>query len=167
MNSHLQAVQAIASGIHAVPSTTSAFAATQGAHRFLNNERVTLRSLAKPLIEVGLHKVTNACDRYAMVAHDWSQLMYKDHTAKRDRIMLSSKHVPEGYELQTALLLSDRDGSPLAPVAMSLRTADGVHCSRCWKVRQAASPVDAATVALWYYWGGVLRPISNCSSPVE
>jgi hypothetical protein len=142
VNSHLQAVQAIASGIHAVPSTTSAFAATQAAYRFLNNERVTLPSLAKPLTEVGRQEVTKTCDRYALVAHDWSQLMFKDHTAKCDRIMLSSKHVPEGYELQTALLLSDRDGSPLAPVAMSLRAADGVHCSRCWKVRQAASPLD-------------------------
>lgn len=142
VNSHLQAVQAIASGIHAVPSATSAFAATQAAHRFLNNERVTLRSLAKPLIEAGRQEVSKACDRYVLIAHDWSQLMYKDHTAKCDRIMLSSKRVPEGYELQTALLLSDRDGSPLAPVAMSLRAADGVHCSRAWKVREAVSPLD-------------------------
>ena len=65
--------------------------------------------MAKPLIEAGWQKITKACDRYALVAHDWAQLMYKEHTAKRDRIMLSNKHVPEGYELQTALLLSDRD----------------------------------------------------------
>lgn len=142
MNSHLQAVQAIASGIHAVPSTNSAFAATQAAYRFFSNQRVTLRSLAKPLIEAGRQEATKACDRYVLVAHDWSQLMYKRHTAKRDRIMLSSKHVREGYELQTALLLSDRDGSPLAPVTMSLRADDGVHCSRAWKVRPAASPLD-------------------------
>ena len=68
--------------------------------------------------------------------------MYKEHTAKCDRIMLSSKHVSEGYELQTALLLRDRDGSPSAPVAMSPRAADGVHCSRAWNVREAASPLD-------------------------
>ena len=37
---------------------------------------------------------------------------------------------------------SDRDGSPLAPVAMSLRAADGVHCSRSRKVRPALSPLD-------------------------
>jgi hypothetical protein len=56
--------------------------------------------------------------------------------------MLSSKHEPEGYELQTALLVSDRDGSPLAPVVMSVRASDGVHCSRVGRVRASASPLD-------------------------
>jgi hypothetical protein len=68
--------------------------------------------------------------------------MYPEHTAKGDRVMLSSKHVPEGYELQTALLVSDCNGSPLAPAVLSLRAADGVHCSRSMRVRAAASPLD-------------------------
>jgi hypothetical protein len=76
------------------------------------------------------------------VIHDWSQLMYPGHSAKLDRVMLTSRGGPEGYELQTALVVSDRDGSPLAPVSLSLRAADGVHCSRSPKVRVALSPLD-------------------------
>jgi len=118
------------------------FAATQAAYRFLNNPRVTLRALAKPLVEAARVEATTACDRWALVIHDWSQLMYPSHETKQDRVALSSRGGPEGYELQTALLASDRDGTPLAPLAMSLRAADGVHCSRSWKVRPALSPLD-------------------------
>jgi hypothetical protein len=140
--SHLQATQALASGIHAIPVVSSSFAATLGAHRFLNNRRISLRSLARPLIDAGRQEALTTCDRYLLVVHDWSQLMYPNHTKKRDRVMLSSNHVPEGYELQTALLVGDRDGLPLAPAVLSLRAADGVHCSRSGWVRPAASPLD-------------------------
>ena len=76
--------------------------------------------------------------------------MNPQHEAKRDRIVLSSRRVPEGYELQSALLISDRDGAPLAPLAMSLRAADGVHCSRSWKVRSALSPLDELDPTMSY-----------------
>jgi hypothetical protein len=142
VESHAQASQALASGIHALPDTRSVFAATQAAHRFLNNRRVTLRALAKPLVEAARTEVATACDRWALVVHDWAQLMYPSHSAKQDRVTLSSRGGPEGYELHTALVVSDRNGSPLAPVAMSLRAADGVHCSRSPRVRSALSPLD-------------------------
>lgn len=108
----------------------------------ISNRRVTLGGLARPLIEAGREEAATACDRYGLVVHDWSQLMYPHHTRKRDRIALSSKGVSEGYELQTALLVGDRDGSPLAPLAMSLRASDGVHCTRYGTVRPAESPLD-------------------------
>lgn len=142
VKSHAQASQALASGIHALPDTRSVFASTQAAYRFLNNPRVTLRALARPLVEAARAEVATACDRWALVVHDWSQLMYPGHNAKQDRAALSSRGGPEGYELQTALVVSDRDGTPLAPVAMSLRAADGVHCSRSLKVRSPLSPLD-------------------------
>lgn len=142
VESHTQASQALASGIHALPDARSAFAATQAAHRFLNNPRVTLRALARPLIEAARMEAATACDRWALVVHDWSQLMYPGHSTKQDRVTLSSRGGPEGYELHTALVVSDRDGSPLAPVAMSLRAADGMHCSRSLRIRPALSPLD-------------------------
>lgn len=142
VESHAQASQALASGIHALPDTRSVFAATQAAYRFLNNPRVTLRALARPLVEAARAEAVTACDRWALVVHDWSQLMYPEHDAKQDRVALSSRGGPEGYELQTALVVSDRDGLPLAPVVMSLRAADGVHCSRSLKVRAGLSPLD-------------------------
>lgn len=117
-------------------------AATQAAYRFFNNPRASLRDLARPLLQAGQAAAAEACDRYLLVVHDWSQLDYFQHAEKQDRVMLSSRHVPEGYELQTALLVGDRDGLPLAPAVLSLRAADGVHCSRCAKVRKALSPLD-------------------------
>jgi hypothetical protein len=145
---HLQASQALAAGIHAVPEVAAPFASTIAAHRFLNNERVSLRSLAKPLIAAGRDEAATACDRFLLVVHDWSQLMYPAHHLKQDRVALSNKGVPEGYELQTALLVSDRDGLPLAPAVMSLRAADGVHCSRSARVRSPASPLDELDPAM-------------------
>ena len=41
-----------------------------------------------------------------------------------------------GYELHTAVLLSDRDGSPVAPVHQTLRTADGLLRSSPGRVRR-------------------------------
>jgi|SRR6478672_3847381 len=142
VESHAQASQALASGIHAVPDAGSVFAATQAAYRFLNNPRVTLRALAKPLIDCARIEVATTCDGWALVVHDWSQLMYPEHSTKPDRISLSSRGGPEGYEVHTALVVSDRDGSPLAPISLSLRAADGVHCSCSRQVRPALSPLD-------------------------
>lgn len=150
MAAHFQSSQALASGIHAVADAESSFSVTLAAHRFLNNPRVSLSALAKPLLDAGRHEAGTACDRYLLVAHDWSQLMYPQHTSKADRVMPSSKHAPEGYELQTALLLSDRDGVPLAPGVLSLRAADGVHCSRSWKVRAPLSPLDELEPTMAY-----------------
>jgi len=138
----MQSTQSLAAGIHAVPDASASFATTLAAHRFLNNERVTLPALAEPLIESVRQEASRECDRFLLVAHDWSQLMYPDHRSKKDRARLSSRGEPDGYELQTALAISDRDGSPLAPLAMSLRAADGVHCSRDCQPRQALSPLD-------------------------
>jgi len=142
VESHSAAVQAVASGIHAVSQSTTAFAATQGAWRFLHNPRVTLPVLAAPLVEFAQSESDVLCQDYILAAHDWSQLMYAQHTGKQDRVNLSSKRVPEGYEILTTLLISDREGCPIAPVEIGLRAADGVHCSRSEKVLPAVSPLD-------------------------
>jgi hypothetical protein len=119
----------------------------------LKNPRVTLRALAEPLLDVARQEVPAACDRYVLVAHDWSQLMYAQHDGKKDRVALSSRRVPEGYELQSALLVGDRDGAPLAPAVLSLRAADGVHCSRSWQVRAPLSPLDELAPAMAFIEG--------------
>jgi hypothetical protein len=150
VSSHLQASQALAAGIHSIPDVAAPFAATLAAYRFLNNERIPLPALVEPLIEVGRAEAATACDGYLLAVHDWSQLMYPQHDSKQDRVALSSKRMPEGYELQTALLVSDRDGKPLAPAVLSLRASDGVHCSRCMRPRQAASPLDELDPAMSY-----------------
>lgn len=148
VESHAQASQALASGIHAMPEVSTSFAAAQGAYRFLHNERVTLRALAGPLIETARTEVATACNEWCLMVHDWSQFMYPEHHSKQDRVKLSSRRVPEGYELFTQLAVSDRDGSPLAPVAMSLRAADGVHSTRTTRLLSPLSPLDEIAPAM-------------------
>jgi hypothetical protein len=150
VSSHCAATQDLASGIHALPLASSAWASTQAGWRFLKNPRISLNALATPLINLARQEVPRVCGRYVLVVHDWSQLMYKQHAAKTDRICLSSSQKPEGYELQSALLVSDQTGSPIAPAMMSLRAADGVHCTASSTVRQPLSPLDELEPAMGY-----------------
>lgn len=138
---HLSPAQHLAAGLRALPGTAKAFASTQAAWRFFENQRVGLRALMQPLIVRSREAVDEECDQFVLVMHDWSQLHYNTHTGKKDRIPLSQS-TDLGYELQTALLVSDRDGDPLAPISLSLRAADGVHCSRTGYVRQPLSKLD-------------------------
>lgn len=148
VESHGAAVQALASGIHGLPAVAESFAATQAAYRFFSNPRMTLGVLAAPVVQWARQQAAAVCDEYALVVQDWSQLMYAHHSGKKDRIALSSRQRPEGYEIQTALLVSDRDGLPIAPVEISLRAADGVHESRSPEPRAPLSPLDELAPAM-------------------
>jgi hypothetical protein len=139
---HLSPVQAIAAGLRALPGTAQAFASTQAAWRFYANPRVTLPQLAQPLIEAARVAVEQDNQHYALVVHDWSQLLFKAHHSKRDRAVLSSA-TDLGYELLTALVLSDRDGAPIAPVCQQVRAAQGVYSSRSARVQPVPSQLDA------------------------
>src|SRR5512135_1287297 len=139
---HLSPVQAIAAGLRALPGTAQAFASTQAAWRFYANPRVTLPQLAQPLIEAACGAVEQDNRPYALVVHDWSQLLFSDHASKRDRAVLSSA-TDLGSERLTALVLSDRDGAPIAPVCQQVRSARGVHSSRSARVQPVPSQLDA------------------------
>jgi hypothetical protein len=54
-----------------------------------------------------------------LVVLDWSALHYPAHAGKADRIKLTS-YEDFGYNLLTALAISDRDGGPPAPVCLEL-----------------------------------------------
>ena len=139
---HLSPVQAVAAGLRALPGTAQAFASTQAAWRFYANPRVTLPQLVQPLIEAARTAVAHDNRHYALVVHDWSQLLFSDHASERDRAVLSSS-TDLGYELLTALVLSDRDGAPIAPVCQQLRAAKGVYSSRATRVQPVPSQLDA------------------------
>lgn len=66
-----------------------------------------------------------ACRNWALVIHDWSPLHYTHHESKEDY----NKN-DFGYLLQSALLISDRDGAPLCPLYLGVEAADGVHSTR-------------------------------------
>jgi hypothetical protein len=139
---HLAVTQPVAPGPRALPGKArKAFASTQAAWRFYANPRVGPVQLAQPLLDHARAAVAEGCDGYALVVHDWSQLHYNGHPSKADRVPLSQT-TDLGYELQSALAVSDRDGEPLAPVYQGLRAADGVHSSQSGRVEPPLSQLD-------------------------
>jgi hypothetical protein len=138
---HLSPAQQLASGLRVLPSTASSFASVQAAWRFYGNPRISLPALMEPLLEAGRQALARDRGAYALVLHDWSLLHFGGHPSKTDRVTLSNSK-DCGYDLQAAILASSTDGRPLAPLSLSLRAADGVHCSRWWKVRPPGSPLD-------------------------
>lgn len=139
---HLSPGQRMACGLRPAGSDASAWAAAQGAYRFLHNPRVTLRALATPLVEEARRGAAEACDRYVLALHDWSLIRFRRHHAKLDRLTIGSHAWKEGYELHACLATGDRAGQPLAPLALSLHAADGAHCTRAAEVRPILSVLD-------------------------
>jgi hypothetical protein len=138
---HLSPAQQLASGLRVLPGTASAFASAQAAWRFYRNPRINLPALMQPLVETGRQALVRDRGTYALVMHDWSLLHFGGHESKPDRVTLSQSR-DWGYELQAAILVSSEHGLPLAPLSLSVRAADGVYCSRTWKVRSPQSPLD-------------------------
>jgi len=126
---HSNVVSELAAGMKALPDIGKSFAHTQALWRFLANERIGSEALSGPLLAMARAEVPEHCDSYALAVHDWSRLNYGGHTSKRDRLQMTHK-TDIGYELQSSLLVSDRDGSPLVAPAQNLVTADGVLSSK-------------------------------------
>lgn len=145
VNEHLHTSEGNAAGSRALPGVNEAFASTQAAWRFYQNEDVTLPGLMAPLQEHARQEVPVRCRRYGLVLHDWSALNYNQHTRKKDRRPISKDL---GYELAAALLLSDQTGQPLAPVSLSLWAADGWHTTGPEKVAPTQSPLELTTTTM-------------------
>ncbi|MEW6146337.1 MAG: transposase [Thermodesulfobacteriota bacterium] len=144
---HLNASQTIAAGLRALPRGTTAFASVQAAWRFYANEDVTLEALVEPLIFSAREAVLEESLAYALCLHDWTDLNYANHTRKENRIEIGSKKTL-GFQLQTALVISDRDGTPIAPVFESLWAEDGIHTTRSRKVEEDAPQIDEITESI-------------------
>jgi hypothetical protein len=125
----LRTAPALAAGVASQPRAGPAFAATQAAWRFLNNERVSLPVLVQPLREVGRRRLEASKSPFALLVHDWCKLGFDHAGDKRDLVQLTHD-TDVGYELTTSLLVSAGDGSPLAPMEMHLKTANGVLSTR-------------------------------------
>lgn len=149
---HMGASHTTAAGPRILPSDSDAFAATQAAWRFYKNRRLSLPALAEPLLTCAKKAVRTACQRYVLVAHDWSNLDYRTHTSKKDRIVLGQAE-EIGYELRSALMVSDRSGRPLAPLCQDLRAASGVYSSRHAEVQASGSCLDELAPVLAYVDG--------------
>jgi len=123
-----------------VPGGIKAASFAQNLWRFLSNQRVRGWHLIEPLLarirvesEVEAVAVQGGGDDddgrpILLAVHDWSTVHF-DHRSKADRATLT--HAADvGYDLKTTLIVRARDGAPIAPAEVALRTADAVHSTR-------------------------------------
>ena len=167
VTSHLSAAHRVAAGLHGEPALSSSLAAAQGAWRFFAHDDTTLPVLAGPLLDCARSAIPDACDGYTLVPLDWCDLHLAGHGAKADRVELANKS-DLGYELLTALAVSDRDGSPIAPLCLEMRSAAGWHSTRSGRVLRADSPLDKVAPVMRHVSGFVAAaaPAARARPPV-
>ena len=129
VRSQMKAASPLAAGAGGLPSTAKAFAATQAAWRFYNNERVELPELIVPLRDYARQQVAQSQAPFLLVAHDWCKLSFPGHEFRQDQVELSNEN-DVGYELTTSLAIRADDGAPVAPLEMHLKFQDGLLSTR-------------------------------------
>lgn len=139
---HLSAAHQLATGLRSLAGTGQAFASTQAAWRFWRNERVSIKDLTVPLIEAARQQIPQTCQSFVLCAHDWTVLTYTRHTSKRERKTISGGAKALGYELQTALLISDTEGDPLSVAAQSLFVENAVYATRAEEKQPFIAQID-------------------------
>ncbi|MCI0703178.1 MAG: hypothetical protein L0241_19030, partial [Planctomycetia bacterium] len=99
----MRSASPLVAGVASLPDKGQAFAATQAAWRFHNNQHVTLPALAEPLRVVGRSWLQTTTASFVLLVHDWSKLTYPQGD-KTDLAQLTHAN-DTGYELTTALLV--------------------------------------------------------------
>ena len=157
----------VAAGPRHLPDS-DAKAATQAAWRFFKNPRTKTTLLAQPLLNEARRAAASDCADFALVMGDWSHLDYSTHSDKPDRIQIGNKD-EIGYELFSQLLVSDRDGQPLAPLCLRLQAAAGMYSSQHNAPGPVASQLDALTADLDYVsrLGLAKRPVFIFDAEVD
>ena len=127
VSEHMNSSEGLSAGLKALPDKIHSFASTQAAWRFYANEQVSLQTLQEPLTDAAHDGVASHCHHHALCVHDWSRLAYK--RANKPDTYAMTHETDIGYDLQSSLLLSDRSGEPLAPVAQRLVSAEGSYAT--------------------------------------
>jgi Transposase DDE domain len=96
--------------------------------RFCTDPRVEEAALIEPMHQAVRQEVASQ-PGVLLAVHDWSTLSFGGHPSKTDRATLTHAH-DVGYDLATVLMVRGDDGAPIAPVLVSLTTADGVLSTR-------------------------------------
>ena len=99
-------------------------------------------TLVQPLLNHAREVLAKEQPEFVLVVHDWSQLHFRMHADKEDRIDLPAEW-NQGYELLTSLLVSAKDGRPIAPVAQALEASDGVHATYSARLQPSQAHLDA------------------------
>jgi len=126
---HCHAVSKLAAGTASLPTAVSSFAETMAAWRFYNNPRIELAELIVPLRDHASRQLSATNAPVVLLVHDWCKLSYPEHSLKRDQAQLAQEN-NHGYEMTSVLAVSGADGSPLAPMEVHLKTADGILSTR-------------------------------------
>ena len=116
---------------HSPPPDAATLAASfaQKLWRFTTNDAVPYPALMTPLLPSARDATAARPGRVHLVVHDWSTLAFGSHPSKRDRKRLTGDH-DRGYDLHLALLVDAADGSAVAPLDVTLTTADAVLSTR-------------------------------------
>ncbi len=129
MSEHSHAVNAVVTGLSALPGTARPFAATRAMSRFLNHPDIPFHALAEPAQDAVRSALLECPSPFTLVIHDWCMFNFNAHESKRDRCV-RSHDADSGYELGTALVVDAVDGRPLGPMEFRLRTAEGMLSTR-------------------------------------
>ena len=117
-------------GLSILINDVKGYSQAQDAWRFYNNANVDIKSLNSPIMEKSLESIEKECSEYLLIAHDWSLINYRNHTAKIDCIETkrsnSTKAISKGYDLQSSLGISDITGEPITPLVHNLKTKDKI-----------------------------------------
>jgi hypothetical protein len=119
----------LSAGLAALPGAGSAWASTQAAWRFFNNEAITPAKLAGPLREAVRRALDASRSDYALVVVDWSKIDYRRHASKADRRGFCNPG-EAGYALTAALAVDAATGGPIGPLELELDTAVGTLTTR-------------------------------------
>jgi Transposase DDE domain len=129
VSEHSHTVNAVVTGLSALPGTAQPFAATRAMSRFLNHEDIPFHALIEPAQDAIRQALAQRPGRFALVVHDWCMFNFTKHESKRDRYV-RSHDTDLGYELGTALVVDAALGRPLGPLEFRLRTAEGMLSTR-------------------------------------
>jgi hypothetical protein len=129
VSEHSHAVNAVVTGLSALPATARPFAATRAMSRFVNHQGIAFHALLEPAQDAVRAALAERPGPFALVIHDWCMFNFNTHESKRDRLVRSHS-TDLGYELGTALVADAADGRPLGPMEFRLRTAEGMLSTR-------------------------------------
>jgi hypothetical protein len=129
VSEHTHAVNALVSGISALPGAAGPLAAARALTRFLNHDGIPFHALLEPAQDAARSALAGSPGRFALIVHDWCMFGFGRHTSKRDRYR-RSHDTDLGYELGSALVVDAADGRPLGPMEFRLRTAAGMLSTR-------------------------------------
>jgi hypothetical protein len=129
VSEHAHAVNALVSGLSALPGAAQPLAAARAMTRFLNHDDIPFHALIEPAQDAIRSVVAASPSRCVLVVHDWCMFNFRRHSSKGDRYR-RSHDTDLGYELGSALVVDAADGRPLGAMEFRLRTAEGMLTTR-------------------------------------